>query len=340
MCRRTRAPLRILRRPRRCPSPLRQADRRDRQRPAGRAHPPRGAGARERRRRSRAARRACDRRARAGAFLRRGAAFAVDRHCRQPPVHAGAGRRCAGRRRGVRVRKPGHPRHRGSRRHRARDRRRRIDDPAHAQRRQLRGPRRPARSRLDRRRARARHSAGLPVQGQLLSPGRALAIFAAGLSDPRGRRARRPRDPRPRGPGALRTRRRMDRCDRLRGRSRARRALLSRHSPLLAGPARRRAGPRLRGHPPQDPGTGRARARISSSRARTTTALRGWSTCSASSRRGSPPRSPLPSTRSGNCARPAEGARHGVAPVEQGEGGIQAASNEGRRAGRTRAERG
>ena len=78
-------------------------------------------------------------------------------------------------------------------------------------------------------------SAPAPRQGQLFFAGDALALLASHLSGANARRPRRASDPRSCRKGALRARRRMDRGDRLRGRSETRRNLLRRRSNILAG---------------------------------------------------------------------------------------------------------
>ena len=73
--------------------------------------------------------------------LRRGAALALDRHHRQPCLHAGAARRRGSRRCGVRLSHAAAARQGRRRKDRARDRRRDADDARMRSSRQRRGPR-------------------------------------------------------------------------------------------------------------------------------------------------------------------------------------------------------
>ena len=91
---------------------------------------------------------------------------------------------------------------------------------------------------------------------------------------------------RPRRPGALRTRRRVDRRDRLRRRPAPRRRLLRRDPRVLAGLADGRARARLFRDPTEDRAGRRTRRRTSSWRGRATMASRVSSTSSASNRPG------------------------------------------------------
>jgi hypothetical protein len=82
--------------------------------------------------------------------------------------------------------------------------------------------------------------------------------------------------------------------------TRARRALLRRDPPLLAGAAGRRARPRLCRHPSEDRRPRRAGARLPSSRAPRARRAGAWCTSSASSRRDSQPASRWPNGRGRN----------------------------------------
>jgi hypothetical protein len=110
----------------------------------------------------------------------------------------------------------------------------------------------------------------------LLPARRPGAVFAADLPGAGARRARRAPDPRPRRAGALRSRCRMGRCDRLHRRCAPCRRVLRRGARVLAGSC-----PRRRSRPPT-PASGRSsaarasRRRTSSSPGRPRTACLGW----------------------------------------------------------------
>ena len=91
--------VRLLPRSRHPASQLRQADRCDNAIRDGKAAIDQGACRSQWRARHGSAERRGRARAGAGAELRRGAAVAFHRHCRQPCLHAGAARRCGSRRR-------------------------------------------------------------------------------------------------------------------------------------------------------------------------------------------------------------------------------------------------
>jgi hypothetical protein len=107
----------------------------------------------------------------------------------------------------------------------------------------------------------ARSIDGMPIElippaylakGNYFSLQRAGAVFAPDLSGARARRARRAPHPRYGGTGAVRPRRGMGRCHRLRGRSGAGGTVLSGDPALLADAAGRRADAELFGHATQD----------------------------------------------------------------------------------------
>ena len=129
-------------------------------------------------------------------------------------------------------------------------------------------------------------AAELLREGNYYSLTRQRAVLAAGLSGARARRPRRACDARPRRPGALRARRGMGRrIDYHVDPKRAERFYAAiRH--YWPGAARRRACARLRRHPAEDRGTGRAGAGLRDSGTARRTASRAWCICSASSRRG------------------------------------------------------
>src|SRR5262249_32235345 len=106
------------------------------------------------------------------------------------------------------------------------------------------------------------HPAFLLLQGKLFQPFGSLAVRAPGLPGSRVGGPRRASHPGPRGAGALRPRRRVDRAHRLRRRPRPQPRLLRGHTPLLARAQGRQPAARLLRHPAQDTGAGRARARL------------------------------------------------------------------------------
>ena len=196
----------------------------------------------------------------AGAELRRGAAFAGDRHRRQPFVHARAAGRSGGPRRRDRLQHQGraaapHPGRLGGAVFRQRERRARGRRGGEFGRPRRAGVGAPHRGLSAGARAAARARAR-----QLLRLRRTAGVLAADLSGAaHRRRPRHPRDARSRRPHALRSRRRVDRGGELQRQSGAGEVVLRQHPALLAGPARQFIAAGLCRRPAEADRAGRAR---------------------------------------------------------------------------------